>query len=148
MILSVPNYNFNWQRGYDFIEPMMLPAGTKLIHRTVYDNSAENPANPDAGKEITWGLQSWEEMLYGSFSYSWVNETSDAPIHDRHRARTTQWVGFLDKNMDGKLMWSELPTNLKKRLVQGFKMVDKDGDGGLNVGELMDLTRKRMKAHD
>ena len=148
MILSVPNYNFNWQRGYDFIEPMMLPAGTKLIHRTVYDNSAENPANPDAGKEITWGLQSWEEMLYGSFSYSWVNETSDAPIHDRHRARTTQWVGFLDKNMDGKLMWSELPRNLKKRLVQGFKMVDKDGDGGLNVVELMDLTRKRMKDND
>lgn len=148
MILSVPNYNFNWQRGYDFVEPMHLPAGTKLIHRTVYDNSAQNPANPDAEKEITWGLQSWEEMLYGSFSYSWAEENTDTPIHDRHRARTTQWVGFLDKNMDGKLMWSELPRNLKKRLIQGFKMVDKDGDGGLNVVELMSLTRKRTEGTD
>ncbi|MCZ6855031.1 MAG: hypothetical protein O7G86_14055, partial [Gammaproteobacteria bacterium] len=148
MILSVPDYNFNWQRGYDFVEPMSLPAGTKLIHRTVYDNSAENPANPDAGKEITWGLQSWDEMLYGAFSYRWAEETTDAPIHDRRRARTTQWVGFLDKNMDGKLVWSELPRSLKKRLLQGFKMVDRDGDGGLNVDEMMNMTRQRREDGD
>ncbi len=87
-------------------------------------------------------------MLYGAFSYSWTKETADTPTHDRHRAGTTQWVGFLDKNMDGKLMWSELPRNLNKRLVQRFKMVDKDGDGGLNVIELMNLTRKRTEITD
>ena len=136
-VLSVPNYDFNWQRGYNFVEPMLLPAGTRLIHRTVYDNSAQNPGNPDPDRTVPWGLQSWDEMLYGAFSYSWVDESSSAPTHDRRRSQLTQWVGFLDRNMDGKLAWSELPNHIKKRLVQGFKMVDKNGDGGLDIEEFI-----------
>ena len=144
-VLSVPNYDFNWQRGYNPVEPIELPAGSRLIHRTVYDNSAQNPANPDPHQTIHWGLQSWEEMLYGAFSYSWANETTEAPIHDPVRSNYTQFVGFLDRNMDGKVSWREMPDEMKKRLVQGFKAVDTNGDGGIDVEEFLAMQKLREK---
>lgn len=145
LLLSVPNYNFNWQRGYDFVEPKHVPAGSKLIHRTVYDNSSQNPANPDPNREVPWGLQSWDEMLYGAFSFAWADETAEHPIHDYRRSRLGQWFGFMDADMDGKLAWSEMPDNLKKRLVQGFKAVDGNGDGGLDIDEFAAM-QQRMAA--
>ncbi len=51
-------------------------------------------------------------------------------------------MGFLDKNLDGKLSWRELPKRLKKRLVQGFKAVDTNGDGGLDIQEMHKLTSR------
>jgi hypothetical protein len=146
LVLSVPNYDFNWQRGYDPVEPIRLPAGSRLIHRTVYDNSAQNPANPDPSQTIHWGLQSWEEMLYGAVSYSWAHETTAHPIHDPVRLNYTTFVGFLDKNMDGKVSWHEMPDEMKKRLVQGFKAVDTNGDGGLDVDEFLAMQKQRQQA--
>ncbi|MGH6911352.1 MAG: redoxin domain-containing protein, partial [Phenylobacterium sp.] len=46
-LLNVPRYDFNWQRMYEFAEPIKVPAGSKLIATYVYDNSKRNPANPD-----------------------------------------------------------------------------------------------------
>ncbi len=66
VLLHVPNYDFNWQTTYVLEEPKYLPAGTRLIHTTWWDNSAQNPANPDPGVDVTWGEQSWEEMLFGA----------------------------------------------------------------------------------
>ena len=146
LLLSVPAYDFNWQRGYDFVEPRQVPAGSRLVHRTVYDNSAKNPANPDPERMVPWGLQSWDEMLYGAFSYAWVEETTDDPIHDQQRSEIAQWFGFVDADMDGKLLWSEMPDYLKKRLVQGFKAVDSNGDGGLDMEEFVAMQERQAAA--
>jgi hypothetical protein len=139
MVLSVPNYDFNWQRGYNPVEPIIVPAGSRLIHRTIYDNSAQNPANPDPNKTIGWGLQSWDEMLYGAFSYSWAHETTENPIHDRQLAGVTQFIGFLDKDMDGKLAWDELPPQMKQRIGLGIVAIDTNGDGGIDIQEFMNM---------
>ena len=146
VILSVPNYDFNWQRTYEFTEPKAIPAGTRLIHATVYDNSARNPGNPNPETNVPWGLQSWDEMLYGAVSYAWQHETSAEPIHNKDLSETYQWVGFLDRDMDGKLSWEELPKRIKKRLVQGFKMVDRNEDGGLDAVELYEMNRRQTAA--
>ena len=69
VLLSVPNYDFNWQTTYLLTEPKVLPAGTRVVHRTWWDNSTQNPANPDPTREVRWGLQSWDEMLYGAIDY-------------------------------------------------------------------------------
>ena len=69
ILLSVPNYDFNWQTTYRLETPKVLPAGTRLVHSTTWDNSTQNPANPDPSKEVRWGQQSWAEMLFGSVTY-------------------------------------------------------------------------------
>ncbi|MCR9259386.1 MAG: cytochrome c [Pseudomonadaceae bacterium] len=139
-ILSVPNYDFNWQRTYSFVEPKAVPQGTRIVHSTVYDNSSANPANPDPEREVPWGLQSHDEMLYGSVSFSWDKERSDAPIHSNLTAGSAQFIGFMDKDKDGKLAKTELPDGLRKRL-GWFKwwFVDTNFDGGLDLAEIEEM---------
>ncbi len=72
MLLSVPNYDFNWQTDYFLEEPKFLPAGTKIVHSTSWDNTASNPANPDPDRDVPWGEQSWDEMLFGSITWRTV----------------------------------------------------------------------------
>jgi hypothetical protein len=136
VILSVPNYDFNWQRTYSLAEPKRVPEGTRIVHRTIYDNSAKNPGNPDPERTVPWGLQSHDEMLYGSVSYSWTEETSAAPIHDNQRADTAQWMGFMDKDMNGKVARSELPERLREGLGWRWYLLDRNFDGGLNLDEM------------
>jgi hypothetical protein len=62
-LLSVPHYDFNWQTIYYLKEPLHLPQGTKVEVTAHWDNSANNPANPDPTKTVRWGDQSWDEML-------------------------------------------------------------------------------------
>ncbi len=69
-LLSVPNYNFNWQRTYVLEEPMKLSKGTKMIVRNAWDNSAQNPHNPDPSKKVRWGDQSFEEMFFATYQYT------------------------------------------------------------------------------
>ncbi|XOV85540.1 MAG: redoxin domain-containing protein [bacterium] len=68
-LISVPRYDFNWQTNYDLKEPKFIPAGTRVVHRTWWDNSARNTANPDPTRDVPWGQQSWDEMLFGTMSY-------------------------------------------------------------------------------
>ncbi len=63
ILLSVPNYNFNWQHLYRFESPKFLPAGTVIKTDAVYDNSAENPLNPEPDKWVRYGEQGFEEMM-------------------------------------------------------------------------------------
>jgi hypothetical protein len=67
ILLNVPRYDFNWQFFYYLQEPKVLPKGTRLDCTAHFDNSPNNPANPDPGKEVRWGDQSWEEMMIGFF---------------------------------------------------------------------------------
>ncbi|MEX0619079.1 MAG: redoxin domain-containing protein [Pseudohongiellaceae bacterium] len=63
-ILSVPNYQFNWQIRHH-IDPMFVPAGTEIVATGAFDNSPQNPYNPDPQEAIDWGPQSWDEMFIG-----------------------------------------------------------------------------------
>lgn len=73
IVLDVPNYDFNWQTYYLFAKPLEMPAGSILSSRAWYDNSATNPHNPDATKDVKWGDQTWEEMQYTGFLYTLPN---------------------------------------------------------------------------
>jgi peroxiredoxin/mono/diheme cytochrome c family protein len=71
-LLSVPDYDFNWQSVYRFAEPMRVPKGTKLTWIGWWDNSADNPRNPDPTKEVRWGLQTFDEMQNGWMEIAWI----------------------------------------------------------------------------
>jgi len=68
-LLSIPRYSFGWQLQYVLAEPKRLPAGTRLVVRAAFDNSARNPANPDPTAWVRFGEQSSDEMLFGYFLY-------------------------------------------------------------------------------
>jgi hypothetical protein len=75
-LLSVPNYSYAWQPTYQLVEPVALPAGTKVHVTGSFDNSKDNPANPDPSKELTFGLQSFDEMFIGYWSYTSAKATN------------------------------------------------------------------------
>jgi mono/diheme cytochrome c family protein/peroxiredoxin len=85
VLLSVPNYDFNWQHTYILAEPKRLPAGSRLVHTTTWDNSAQNRANPDPTVEVGWGLQSWDEMLFGAVTFRYDDEDAAAGTHSDAR---------------------------------------------------------------
>lgn len=62
-LLSIPNFQHNWQMVYRLREPVFLPAGTEIVAEGVFDNSRFNPLNPDPSQEVRWGDQVWDEMF-------------------------------------------------------------------------------------
>jgi hypothetical protein len=66
-LLKVNNFDFNWQLNYRLAQPLLLRAGTRLVFAGYFDNSSNNPRNPDPGAEVRFGEQSWEEMMIGFF---------------------------------------------------------------------------------
>ena len=69
-VLDVPHYDFNWQRIYKLTTPMQVPKGTKIEFVAEWDNSADNPLNPDPAAELTWGGRTTDEMYGGNVYFS------------------------------------------------------------------------------
>lgn len=146
LVLSVPNYDFNWQRYFQLEEPLIAPAGTRLIHTMVYDNSESNLSNPDAQSRVRFGEQTWEEMLYGGVSFRYANKADDVRDINKQEYVTSLSMGFMDKNLDGKIELNEMPERARQGLAMAFVLLDKDKTGGLEFSEfhqLMNTERRR-----
>lgn len=63
VLLSIPNFQHNWQMVYRLKEPVLLPAGTEIVAEGAFDNSRYNPLNPDPAQTVVWGDQVWDEMF-------------------------------------------------------------------------------------
>ncbi len=66
-LLRVAPYNFHWQLSYRLAQPLPVKAGTKLECVAYFDNSRNNPNNPDPEEAVRFGPQSYEEMMIGFF---------------------------------------------------------------------------------
>jgi peroxiredoxin len=75
-LLSVPDYDFGWQSVYRLEQPLHVPKGAKLTWTGHWDNSGDNPRNPDPKKAIHWGLQTWDEMQNGWMEVVWKKAKS------------------------------------------------------------------------
>ncbi|HEX4276697.1 MAG TPA: thiol-disulfide isomerase [Bryobacteraceae bacterium] len=73
-------FDFNWQLGYDLAKPLVLPKGTKIVSIAHYDNSANNPSNPDPTKEVHWGPQNWDEMQSVFLGFIFPVDTNIATV--------------------------------------------------------------------
>ncbi len=76
-LLSVPSYDFGWQSYYRYEEPLPMPKGTRIDCTAHFDNSENNPYNPDPKKQVRWGEQTWDEMMIGYIDFS--VKVEDAP---------------------------------------------------------------------
>jgi hypothetical protein len=77
-LLSVPQYDFNWQLFYDLQTPLEVPRGTKMVATAWFDNSDGNPANPDPTATVRFGEQTFEEMMIGYVN--WVPTAGRTPV--------------------------------------------------------------------
>ena len=85
-----------------------MPKGSLLIADYIYDNSTANTSNPDPKKNVTFGEQTSEEMLFTFFRFRFKDET----VKDRHdewfrELQGNVTFGALDDNIDGKLTAAE-----------------------------------------
>lgn len=134
VILDVPRYDFNWQTSYKFKEFKQMPAGTRIVLTTAWDNSADNPYNPDPTKTIGWGEPTTSEMSFGWMSY--IDDSGEAApmFGNRGRGRgidLVQVISMFDSNHDGMLQEEEAPGRMKRF----FHMMDTNGDGNVDVEE-------------
>ena len=105
-LLDIPRYDFNWQLRYDYREPRVIPAGSRVKVTAVFDNSENNPANPDPSQTVHWGQQTFEEMMIGYV------ETYVAVGEERPSLRGSEGNGqalfrLLDSDANGKLSKEE-----------------------------------------
>jgi hypothetical protein len=70
ILLAVPKYNFNWQVYYYPAKPLAIPKGTRIEAVAHYDNSTNNPGNPDPTMSVRFGEQTWDEMMNAFFDFT------------------------------------------------------------------------------
>lgn len=154
ILLNMPHYDFNWQREYIFKDLIDLPAGTKLVADYWYDNSVNNKALglpnakdlTNAGSEVVWGDQSFEEMLFTGVQFRWKDETAKNRRDDlQAQLEQSLMLTMADDNRDGKLQESELRVKgnpeegiagMHQAFKANFAAIDADHDGGLSMQEL------------
>jgi len=79
VVLTVPHYDFNWQTYYIYSKPLAVPKGSRLEATAHYDNSVNNPSNPDPKIDVRWGEQTWQEMQYTGITYYVDQPGKNAP---------------------------------------------------------------------
>jgi hypothetical protein len=92
-VLSVPHYDFNWQLFYYYAEPIVLPKGTRIECTAHFDNSPNNPYNPNPKVEVRWGDQTWEEMMIGWFDVA-IDAGKDPADVFREKKKTETRAGL------------------------------------------------------
>ena len=153
-LLSIGDWDFNWQHYYEYASPVRLPAGTRLEGRWTYDNSEANAANPNRQdpKRVNFGEQTENEMAIAIFDMIPV-AAGTQPAERATSARTEQLAAHAaevmrkaDKNSDGKLALDEIVAfsgdresleELKKRLEQ----FDRNGDKHLSLPEVVEALK-------
>ncbi len=142
-LLSVPRWDFNWQNVYQLQEPLKLPKGARLHAVAHWDNSRNNPLNPDPDKAVRWGLQTWDEMMVGWVAYVWERPGTAEELARNPPSQADQFFDRLDRNGDDVITPDEIPERLAPLL--------KGADGKLpekisreDFARLFEEMRKRL----
>ncbi|MEM1245099.1 MAG: cytochrome c [Acidobacteriota bacterium] len=93
VLLDVPKYDFNWQLTYTPREKLILPAGSRIDLYAVFDNSADNPFNPDPTATVTFGEATTDEMMIGFLDYTFLETQyqTDMPTYAVPDHMKEQW---------------------------------------------------------
>jgi peroxiredoxin/mono/diheme cytochrome c family protein len=127
-LLDVPKYDFNWQTAYRQEEPLKFPAGTRIHAIAHFDNSEENLNNPNPKAPVTWGDQTYEEMMIGYFDIA-------VPKHDQPAGERKAQAG---RGGRGGVVFSRLSEDGLKKLL---KRLDVNNDGKISRDEVPEWLR-------
>jgi hypothetical protein len=165
-LLNVPRYDFNWQHSYELADPLLLTDIDRLHFVATFDNSKDNPFNPDPEQWVTWGDQTWEEMAVvflevaeplhkdpaATAQVATAAATSqDSPDMQREReeqerqkkidAFVDDFFRQLDKNRDGIVQRSEFPVAIRNFSRPRW---DPNGDSQTTREEVEQVARTRF----
>ncbi len=132
-LLSVPQYDFNWQHAYFFRKPVPIQPGMQLRCTGVFDNSADNLVNPDPSATVFWGDQTWEEMLLGYVAIS-IPRSKARPSRNTAKAQALgrRFMQRWDADKDGYVDQYEVPEVIR---TFAFRRMDADGDRRVTLEE-------------
>ena len=133
VLLDIPHYDFNWQLLYRYAEPRTFHEGDTITFTAWFDNSAENPANPDPTQTVRWGQQTFEEMLLGYVEYFLPGVPPGTPLMNKAHSQKQQ---------------ENLPARDNKNLQAVFLRLDQDGDHALSKEEIPKRLRSRFDQFD
>lgn len=145
-LLDVPAYDFNWQTSYQAAEPLRLPAGTRIFCTATYDNSSGNLNNPDPTTRVSWGDQTWEEMMIGYFDVAIPLEDAGArrelgpaaSADDAFLEQAKRLLQRWDKNGNERVELTEIP----ERWRQAVRAAVSAEDVSLTAADLAKLLAK------
>ncbi|XZE17914.1 redoxin family protein [Pirellulaceae bacterium SH449] len=137
ILLDIPNYDFNWQTEYRLAEPRLMPAGSRIFCEAAFDNSEKNLNNPDPNATVTWGDQTYQEMMIGYFHIAVPidPDTGKAATLTKQRSgqpSAREIFNLLDLDGDGRVLRDQVPPNLRRV----FDRLDQNKDGVLELSEL------------
>lgn len=148
-LFRIGEWDFNWQGQYAYEEPVRLPKGTRIETLITYDNSADNPFNPNSPpRRIYWGEESTDEMGAIVFQAVAADKSRELALQVglRHQIRDSAkrhgpniklalrrfFVLKLDQNGDERLTREETP----REHWAAFEKLDTDKDGFVTVAEI------------
>ncbi len=127
----MPKYDFNWQTAYEYADFKSVPKGTKVVFQSWWDNSADNPHNPDPTVTVRWGEPTTDEMSFGFLSYITEDNAGNGMFDDGDEMDMTAIVAFMDKSRDGMLQKDEAPS----QLMAYWAMIDQNKDDAVDMKE-------------
>ena len=93
-LVDVPNYDYNWQTAYTYLQPVKIPKGSRVGLVAHYNNSTSNAKNPNSPpKPVGWGEQTTDEMCIGFVSYT---------IDDEHITKGEAKEDYIEKLLKGR----------------------------------------------
>jgi hypothetical protein len=128
LLLRLDEWDFDWQERYILKEPILIPAGAKFKNQFWYDNSADNPFNPnDPPKDVFWGTDSTDEMA--AFTYAFATESLEEldKIAAGLGEKTRRDIENADEYILARSLWER---DVVPRL-------DKDGNGVVSEMEIL-----------
>lgn len=109
-LIHINDWDFGWQDEYRYTQPVHLPAGTRIVMRYLYDNSATNPRNPNSPpRRVVAGNSSLDEM-----AIFMLQVLTDAP-HGEARVRESVMRARLERNPDSWFAHNLLGASLREQ---------------------------------
>ncbi len=144
-LMSIRDWDFNWQGDYQFLTPLSLPKGTKLVMEYTYDNSTNNVRNPNHPPQtVRYGMQTTDEM-----GELWLLTVMKSREEFSQLQYALQPRYIRDSILYGEMMLRQNPRDAKALLEIGSSLVmsGKEIEGIERLKQALQIDPKLDEAH-